>query len=133
MKTCTKCGEEKPLEEYPEHSRVKKDGTRTRRTYCKKCFNALHSTPEQKRKSYLKYAYGLTPEEYDEKLSAQAGGCMICGQQCRSKKVLSVDHNKDTGEVRDLLCNDCNLMIGFAHEDRAILIRGVQYLERWGR
>src|SRR6476469_8650133 len=49
------------------------------------------------RRSYLKRTYGVTPEWYDETLSAQGGGCAICGRPPRDDISLHVDHDHKTG------------------------------------
>lgn len=73
-----------------------------------------------RRAAHLKHRYGLTPEEYDALLTKQNGLCAIC-QRPPGKNVrahwggkLCVDHCHDTGKVRGLLCNDCNLAVGYA-------------------
>ena len=52
--------------------------------------------------------YGLTPETFDEMLTAQGGGCLLC---LRTDQHLRVDHDHKTGEVRGLLCTHCNAQI----------------------
>ena len=61
----------------------------------------------------LAQRYGLTPEEYDDLLAAQDGGCAICGRTPEEAgKNLSVDHDHETDVVRGLLCQPCNLALG---------------------
>ncbi len=43
---------------------------------------------------------------------------------------LVVDHNHQTGKVRELLCHLCNAMIGCAREDLAIIAAAAAYLYR---
>lgn len=61
--------------------------------------------------------FGLTPEEYDEKLAAQDGRCASCGNPDGGRNqwgVIShaVDHNHATGDNRGLLCMGCNRALG---------------------
>lgn len=56
------------------------------------------------RRSQLKRKYGISPEDYDRMVVEQDGRCLICGEE----KVLVVDHDHTTGEVRELLCFSCN-------------------------
>ena len=56
-------------------------------------------------------------EHYEQLLDSQDGKCAICDRppdasNTRGKGVLFVDHCHDSGDVRGLLCNDCNLIIG---------------------
>ena len=50
---------------------------------------------------------GVTDAEYDRLLSAQGGGCAICGNPPKTRR-LHVDHDHKTGRVRGLLCHRCN-------------------------
>lgn len=72
--------------------------------------------------------YGLAPGEYDSMYEAQGGRCFICGGS-HAKGKLVVDHDHLTGEVRKLLCNHCNTLLGQALESVAILRNAVLYLE----
>jgi len=49
----------------------------------------------------------LTPDQYAEMLEAQGGGCAICGNPPKSRK-LDEDHDHRTGRTRGLLCHRCN-------------------------
>jgi hypothetical protein len=50
---------------------------------------------------------GVTDAEYDRLLAAQGGGCAICGNPPKTRR-LHVDHDHKTGRVRGLLCHRCN-------------------------
>ncbi len=57
--------------------------------------------------------YDMTPEDYNYMYDKQAGRCGICGKhQQELKRRLSVDHNHKTGQVRGLLCTNCNFTVG---------------------
>ena len=70
-------------------------------------------------------AYGLTEAEVDAMREAQGGLCLICQ---RPERDLVVDHCHATGHVRGLLCNSCNLALGFAKDDVDLLSRARDYL-----
>lgn len=78
--------------------------------------------------SILKRTYGITLEEYDKLFEEQKGVCWICQQE--STERLCVDHAHDTGQIRGLLCRKCNLVIGNADEDVAVLNRAIDYLRK---
>lgn len=72
--------------------------------------------PEKKRDQHLRRQYGITQERYDEMLNEQGGLCAICHRPPAthsSYKILHVDHNHVTGEVRGLLCATCNGNFGW--------------------
>ena len=64
------------------------------------------------RRRSLLATFGITPEQYDEMLLAQGGGCAICGRACPTGRALAVDHDHETGIVRALLCVTCNRHLG---------------------
>jgi hypothetical protein len=102
---------------------------------CKTCYNAAvwrsgkhRLTEAQKRASHLKYRYGISTNTYDSMLESQGGVCAICKQPPTSdnsragqEPKLYVDHCHDTNKVRGLLCNHCNLAIGYAKTDERLL------------
>lgn len=123
MKTCTKCKEEKVITEYSKQ----RNGKNGLRAYCKKCAANM----EMKRK------FGITMEEYERILVAQGGGCKLCGKTPEENgKMLAIDHDhsccnniKTCGNcVRGLLCTDCNLMLGLAKDNVALLRLAISYL-----
>lgn len=85
----------------------------------------------------LRKNYGMTLEQYAKMFSAQNGVCGLCGKPeskpHRSKYGLSyhlsVDHCHDTGEVRGLLCNQCNRAIGMFDDNPELLEKARIYLE----
>lgn len=79
------------------------------------------------RKHLLKKLYGLTPEQYEEMLAAQGGGCAICGDP-PGERQHAVDHDHATGEVRGILCHSCNLSIGGFRDDPSLLVAAIDYL-----
>lgn len=66
------------------------------------------------RERYLERQYDLPSGAYDELLEQQGGKCGLCRQWPKNGKRLVVDHDHDTGQVRGLLCNSCNLFLGRA-------------------
>lgn len=121
---CKDCKETKPRDEFP------KSAT----TYCRKCLTIrTKSAPnfrENVRKAQLKKQYGITPSEYDQMELEQNGLCGICKRQeyAPNKKILSVDHNHTTGQVRGLLCHNCNTGLGKFMDDQELLKSAIQYL-----
>lgn len=72
--------------------------------------------------------FGITTEQYDLMLKKQKGVCAICKNTCRSKRNLAIDHSKKTGQVRGLLCMQCNLGIGHFGDDVALIKKAAMYL-----
>lgn len=75
--------------------------------------------------------YGVTREQFEQMLIDQKRVCAICGLPNRNGKRLSVDHDHQTSKVRSLLCNSCNLLLGYAEENETTLENAVRYLRKW--
>lgn len=59
-------------------------------------------------KQKLRQRYGIEPEDWARLYNEQNGQCAICG----STEKLNLDHDHETGEVRGILCWDCNVSLG---------------------
>lgn len=124
MKTCSKCGEEKALQDFYAHPRTK-DG---RGSQCKVCQlgTSNQRTFEQRRDQLMRREYGITLAVYESMYQAQEGCCKVCGKE---EPQLVVDHDHDTRAVRGLLCNNCNLGLGHFKDDADRLRSAIKYLE----
>lgn len=87
-----------------------------------------------RRAVHLRHRYKLEMAEHDALLAAQDGKCAVCKQppsKANSRahwgEKLCVDHDHVTGKIRGLLCNDCNLMVGYGKTPDA-LFRAAFYL-----
>lgn len=79
----------------------------------------------------LRVHHNLTPEQFEEMARAQNGVCAICQETHPEASVfrrLLVDHNHETGEIRGLLCHNCNTAIGLMKDDPARLQKAIEYL-----
>jgi hypothetical protein len=130
VKRCSACKIEKPVEGFYK-SRSAPGGLQNA---CKDCTRARDTGPraEQKRdyawKRKLENEFGLTPEDYWEMFDRQGGQCAIC--RCVPDwKRLAVDHDHETGEIRGLLCNQCNCGLGFFKDDPALIMQALGYLK----
>ena len=82
------------------------------------------------RRANLKKAYGITVEQYDAMLASQNGECAICygGPNGKGNR-LHVDHCHESGQIRGLLCGECNFGLGKFGDDIARLRSAADYLE----
>ena len=146
-KFCDKCNGEYPLTK--EHWRIEiKEGKKKERIRyrCK-----LHGDAKgkiwrannrerlllEKKNHMLKKKFGLTLGDYNKMLEEQNGVCYICKEP--EKRIatfsgfvqrLSVDHDHKTGQIRKILCNSCNLILGKV-ENSNISERFFQYLNEF--
>ena len=78
--------------------------------------------------------YGLTEQRYKEILQEQGGVCYICQRspfEIRKRQWLSVDHCHKSGQVRDLLCGACNLVLGHIEKYNIPMENVIAYLQKW--
>ena len=143
MKTCSRCGQVKPLDSFHK-DKSRRDG---RRDICKECAqeyyrNWKRTNPDRARVAQIKYMYRMTADEYAAKLREQGGVCSICGKTPdENGKDLAVDHDhsccpgtRSCGKcVRGLLCRTCNLAIGYFQDSTELLLAAVAYLRREGK
>lgn len=74
--------------------------------------------------------YGIDSFDFNAMLIEQGGVCKICGKpETGKRKRLSVDHCHKTGVIRGLLCNTCNLAIGWFNHDPELIRAALRYLE----
>jgi hypothetical protein len=61
---------------------------------------------------------------------AQNGVCAICKGEGDGKwKKLCVDHDHTTGKVRQLLCRNCNMVLGQVGDNTNLLEEMIKYLQ----
>ena len=80
-----------------------------------------------KRKYDAQRRYGLSYSDYDAMLEKQNGRCAICGNP-PGERALHIDHDHLTGEIREMLCNECNLGIGKFKDNPVLLLRAADYV-----
>jgi hypothetical protein len=86
--------------------------------------------PKENRQNRLKREYGLTPESFEKMVNSQNKQCAIC-RLSPTNRGLVVDHDHATNQIRALLCNRCNIMLGVAHDDPEVLTRAIEYLHKF--
>lgn len=82
------------------------------------------------RKSHIKRLYGITVERVEEMRIAQGNKCAICADEFSNEKKgkkLHIDHCHSSGVVRGLLCQKCNLHLGWIDKP-GILASALKYL-----
>jgi hypothetical protein len=97
------------------------------------------SQPDWEYTRSLKKNYGLTLDEFKAMLHSQGNACAICKEAFehefwrkpnRMRRRGVVDHCHETGVVRGVLCNLCNVTLGSSRDDSQILRLAALYLEQ---
>ena len=118
-------------------SRCKDCNRKDKKKYYKENKEALQEYAKRnkdvERNRRLLNEFGITLDDYYRIINDQGGGCAMCGiTEEEYGRSLSVDHNHVTGEVRGVLCNNCNLGLGMLKDNIDILRAGLKYLEDRG-
>lgn len=104
------------------------------RSLCRDCHNLyMRKWRENNPEAHVGYdvkQYGLSLEEYKNRVALQLEGCAICKQPCKTGQRLAVDHDHSTKQVRDLLCRRCNTVLGLVNDDELLLFDILDYLKR---
>lgn len=126
MKTCTKCGETKPLEDF-NHHKTTRDGRRPDCMYCvqQRMRDYYHSHADENRVLVrgrgIRKRYGITLAQWDQRFEQQGKCCAICKLDTpQSTRGWHTDHISQAGriKVRGILCQPCNLALGFYERDK---------------
>lgn len=88
--------------------------------------------PLRQRDWNLRTKYGIGIKDYEELLRAQGSRCAVCAEPHGTTRAttLHVDHDHRTGQVRGLLCANCNHVLGKVRDDVERLLALALYLER---
>jgi hypothetical protein len=88
----------------------------------------------------LRNRYGVTVDFIEALYEQQDGRCAICQEtglrpaitekRTSHVGVLRIDHDHGTGNVRGLLCNGCNLALGYMKDNPERLRAAADYLDR---
>lgn len=141
-KTCTMCGENRPLTEYRSRGGEQKHLLKSR---CNRCLYKEHRRwTEENADRVQEYRQrdswtlakrcarrGITPEQLVDRYERQEKCCAICKEEITLLNS-AIDHNHDTGEFRGVLCKQCNRALGMFKDNPAVLKSAVEYLEAFG-
>lgn len=89
-------------------------------------------TAEYTRERHLMRSYGLSLAGYNNMLAEQNGVCAICKKPEEEVGKLFVDHCHNSGDVRGLLCKNCNSGIGMFKDSTTLLSNAIEYLNNTG-
>lgn len=98
-------------------------------SYCRECSKSVQQKYYHEGSYYLRNIiqnrYGITQSDYEDLLEKQAHRCATC----KKKRKLVVDHDHQSGKVRGLLCDPCNITLGKVNDRVDTLQAMIRYLE----
>ena len=110
----------------------------TKQGYCLVCARAAVArwqkrNPHAGRGGHYLTRYGITKEQFQEKLNAQEGKCKICRtilDYATMSTTPVVDHAHDeTDKFRGVLCHHCNSGLGQFRDNAELLKEAIKYLK----
>lgn len=144
MKTCTKCLETKPFEDFAVRNTTRQRGQHYAR--CRSCGAVASLAWELKNKeralelrrahyqrkgrdTVFRRKYGISLADRDALAVEQGNACAGCRSEFSLTATPRIDHAHGDGHVRGLLCHQCNVAIGLLKDDPARLRRLADYIE----
>jgi hypothetical protein len=141
LKKCTKCFLEKKFSEFYKSS-LGKHGVCS---ICKACQRAINCNFRKKNSDKIKKlrdrcnwrdiknvdGSSFMRRDFDILFAQQGGKCWICLSDKSGKKGWIPDHDHNTGFIRGILCNSCNLGLGLFKDKVGSFRRAIDYLERY--
>lgn len=120
MKNCFRCKQDLPLTEFIPN----KTGVDGLNGWCRPC------TKDR----YLESKYGINLVTFNQMLIDQDHKCKICktSEPGGRRNTFAVDHSHVTGQVRGLLCSECNTGLGKFRDMSELLRKAADYLESDG-
>lgn len=146
VKQCTRCRKVKPISEFhPRYDRA----DRRPQSHCKACHYQLtqawrHRNRDKVNAVYRVYngarRHGMTLLEYRAFIAKLPDACEVCGRNLhlhagatRLASTICIDHDHETGQIRGVLCMNCNTALGLAADDPALLRKLARYLTKHTR
>lgn len=134
MKFCAKCHQLKPLTDFHKNKGMP-DGLHP---YCKICKSTAAKRSYKRHRQFVRMTqrgymiysrYGIEPEEYDA-IKAKYKSCPICGSVSSN---VHLDHDHETGNIREFICSNCNLALGLLNDDPERMRRMIAYVRKHKR
>jgi len=87
--------------------------------------------PEKIKEYALKHTYGITLKDKDNMIKVQDGKCAnpLCDTKFSEipEKQIHIDHDHESGKVRGILCNVCNILEGFVNKNAKRIFGIIEY------
>ena len=117
-------------------------------SFCKQCFREYRVKNRLQRNAYARSwtarnkekvrnnrimnKYKISPADFNSRIVAQLGKCLICFSVFSEVKKPVIDHNHSNNKVRGILCNGCNYALGIFQDSTNRLQRAIEYLQNEG-
>ena len=113
---CCECKIEKPASDFY----VSKQHCKGLTGVCKSC--------DRKRKR--RYRYGLLGSDLKKLENLPCGICGVLEEDAQQQRSFHVDHDHQTGLVRGILCQHCNIGLGHFKDNPELLQNAILYLQQ---
>lgn len=76
------------------------------------------------------YLYGLNEKSQADIINFQKNKCAICDIDLLGGRKTHFDHDHESGNFRGVLCSKCNTGLGLLGDNRAGLLKALDYLDK---
>lgn len=122
-KTCSSCKKFKLTNAFSSN-KSRKDKLHNECKQCQVTYNRLY---------ILQTKYQLTKEDARALVKKIEHGCEICRTPLSlGRSGYAVDHDHQSNKIRGVLCQDCNLGLGFFQDNPGIINKAITYLKHHG-
>lgn len=130
LRNCRRCSKDLPIESFGRR------GYKKYQSWCKDCASEYQKerrkaspwTSAKKRRYAKARNYKITEEEVRELEKRKR--CDCCKKLFRKLANQRIDHCHETGEIRGVICNNCNVGIGMLGDNLEGLEAAVRYLRK---
>ena len=126
---CERIAQRTPARRQYNRDKIKSDKYKKQREEYRRTVMGTDKYKLWARATHLNRAYGLTIDQFNELYETQGSCCAICQSKLEDNEKC-VDHCHTTGDVRGVVCDSCNKLLGFARDDITILQSAIKYLEQ---
>lgn len=100
---------------------------------CDECKVDPRANQREKEAARRLRSYGLTQETYDAMWVAQGERCAVCRTDTPTSRGWCIDHDHVTGDVRGILCSQCNSAAGMLADSAVLSMCLADYLARFNQ
>lgn len=100
-----------------------------------KNYRATHPDTRTDRRDFA-YRFGLTEDQYRERREKQRQEgdlCGVCKLPLPKDSAAHLDHDHETGQLREFTHKECNMAIGLLKDNPEICRKAAEYLEKYKR
>lgn len=90
---------------------------------------SFNASVKKRNDKYRITKYKISVEDFNKMISEQNNNCKLCLNELKPGKGTAIDHCHATGNVRGILCLECNIGLGMFKDNIQTLRNAINYLK----